>query len=400
MGSRVPALPEIALGACLVGLAVFTAIGAEADNLAGEREPAAWWEWLIVVAPAAPVAFRRVAPLSATTVTVAAQIAVWGIGLATLFFAPLIMIYTVCAEEGERGRRLGACSGIALCAMTLLGVFVAPDVTLDLLVFTGLASAMAYLLGTRAAQSRAVAVALAEELAVAQVERDVARERAAANERQRIARELHDIVGHSLSVIAVRAEAADRVAPKNPAAAVDAVAAIATTARSSLADVRRVLAGLREESVELELAPLPSLDSIPALIASFSEAGLAVTFQDDTSPATEVSAAIGASAYRIVQEALTNVLKHGGPSATAIVHLSIAPNQLDIRIDDTGRGVATAASTNDGLGLTGMAERAEVLGGSLDFGPRPGGGYRVSAGLPLQLDNRMGAAQNGSEIDG
>ena len=165
VGSRVPALPEIALGACLVGLAVFTAIGAEADNLAGEREPAAWWEWLIVVAPAAPVAFRRVTPLSATTVTVAAQIAVWGIGLATLFFAPLIMIYTVCAEEGERGRRLGACSGIALCAMTLLGVFVAPDVTLDLLVFTGLASAMAYLFGTRAAQSRAVAVALAEELA-------------------------------------------------------------------------------------------------------------------------------------------------------------------------------------------------------------------------------------------
>jgi len=125
-----------------------------------------------------------------------------------------------------------------------------------------------------------------------------------------------------------------------------------------------------------------------------------VSLQDDTSPAADVSAAIGASAYRIVQEALTNVLKHGGPAATATVHLAIAPNQLDIRIDDTGTGVTIPASTNDGLGLTGMAERAEVLRGSLDFGPRPGGGYRVSAALPLQLDNPIGATQNGVEIDG
>ena len=110
------------------------------------------------------------------------------------------------------------------------GVFVAPDVTIDLLVFTALASTLAYLLGTRAAQARDAEVELAGELAVARIERDVAKERAAVDERQRIARELHDIVGHSLSVIAVRAEAADRVAPKNPGAAVDAVGAIASTA--------------------------------------------------------------------------------------------------------------------------------------------------------------------------
>ncbi len=320
----------------------------------------------------------------ATPLTVVAQLVVWGIGLATAFFSPLVMIYTVCAEAGERGRRLGAISSLALCIMTFIGVFIADDVTADLVVFVGLASALAYMLGVSAAEGRSAEVALAEELAVARVERDMAHERAAANERQRIARELHDIVGHSLSVIAVRAEAADRVAPKNPGAAVDAVAAIASTARSSLADVRRVLAGLRGET-EAELAPLPSLASVPALLESFANAGLPVTLECDLPTDGAVGAAVGAGAYRIVQEALTNVLKHGGADTEARLSVEVAQGQLRLQIDDDGRDATTTiGGNNDGLGLTGMRERAHVLGGQFNSGPRPGGGYRVRVTLPME----------------
>ena len=108
------------MAACLVGLALFTAIVAEGDKVAGEEAPTVWWEWLLIVAPSLPVALRRVTPLTATSLTVLGQIIVWGVGLASAFFAPLVMIYTVCAEAGERGRRVGAASSVALCAMTLL----------------------------------------------------------------------------------------------------------------------------------------------------------------------------------------------------------------------------------------------------------------------------------------
>ena len=383
---KLPALPELALAACLVGLAVLNAIVASDDKVPGEESPSAWWHWLLVLGPALPVAYRRIAPLRATAVTVVAQIAVWGSGLSSPFFAALVMIYTVCAEGGERGRRLGVGSVVALCAMTTLGVVVAPDVTIDLLVFTSLASALAYMLGTQTAKSRANEVSLAEELAVARVERDVAQERAAAGERQRIARELHDIVGHSLSVIAVRAEAADRVGDKNPDAAVDAVSAIATTARSSLGDVRRVLAGLREEHGDAELAPLPSLVSLPSLIASYGDADLDVRLVGDVPADGAVGAAVGAGVYRIVQEALTNVLKHGGPNAAATVQLALAGAALDVVIEDNGRGAANEPGVGDGLGHTGMRERAEVLGGTLSVGPRAGGGYAVRASIPIDRE--------------
>ncbi len=393
--SLVPAVPELVLAACLVGLALFTALVADSDKVAGARAPATWWEWALVVSPAVPVAFRRVAPLAATPVTVTGQLVLWGMGLATAFFPPLVMIYTVCAEAGERGRRLGAASGVALCAMALLGVFVAPDVTFDLFVFTGLASAMAYLLGVHAAQARTAEVTLAEELAVARVERDIAHERAAANERQRIARELHDIVGHSLSIIAVRAEAADRVAPKNPNAAVDAVGAIASTARSALADVRRVLAGFRDESAQAELAPVPSIATIPALVDSFAEAGVAITLDGELPIDEQVGAAVAAGTYRIVQEALTNVLKHGGPAASVVLRLELLNDSLHLCIDDSGRGAATV-DNGDGLGLTGMRERAEVLGGTFESGPLPGGGYSVVATLPVDPSNDVGSGSIGS----
>lgn len=393
-----PALADVALALCLVGLAVFTAIIEGNRDVTGVDSPSAWWDWLLVVGPSLPVAFRRSAPLIATPISIAAQIVVWGSGLATPFFAPLVMIYSVCAEEGKRGRKLGIASGIALCCMTLVGVFAADDVTIDLLVFTALACLVVYLLGTQTAQRRATEIALAEELAVTRAERDMVHERAAGDERQRIARELHDIVGHSLSVIAVRAEAADRVAAKNPDAAVDAVGAIASTARSSLADVRRVLAGLREESAELELAPLPSLDSIPALVSSFNDAGVDVAMMTDPAIA-DVGAPVGAGAYRIVQEALTNVLKHGGPSATATVQLTTGQGMLVVSIEDTGRGLASDNGTGLGLGLTGMAERAEVLGGTLHSGPRSGGGYAVQAELPLERSATKAHQRSSQDAD-
>ena len=378
---------DLGLATCLVLLAIFTVVAGEGD-VKGNRHADAWWEWILLVTPAVPIIFRRSAPFPALAVSVTAQLALWGLGLANPFIAPLVMIYTVCADGGDRGRKAGFAAGLSLVAMSLLGVLVAPDVTFDLMMFTLIAVVMAFVLGSQAASRRAAEVRLAETLAITRVETEAARASAAADERQRIARELHDIVGHSLSIIAVQAEAADRVAPKNPNAAVDAVGAIAATARSSLADVRRVLAGLRSEDADVELAPVPSLDSLDALATSFSDAGLDVSVIDEVPHDSPVAATVGAGAYRIVQEALTNVLKHGGPTAHASLQLSVVDENLVIRVDDDGRGpAAQAADSSPGIGLTGMRERAEVLGGDLQAGPRPGGGYQVVATLPVKVNS-------------
>jgi len=376
---------DLLLTGCVLLLGLSTALVAVDMDEPSEFAPSHWSHWLLIAAPVVPLMFRRSAPLVAAPVSAAGQMALWGSGIASAFVAPLVLIYVVSSGADPRGRKVGVVCATMLTGMALLGVIVAPEVTPDLLLYTFFACVIAYVLGTQSAARRVAEVELAEKLAVARTEAAAARASATADERQRIARDLHDIVGHSLSVIAVRAEAAGRVAEKNPNAAVDAVDAIATTARSSLADVRRVLAGMRTDEMDAELAPVPSLDSLPTLTSSFSDAGLAVSITDELPDELPVAATVGAGAYRIVQEALTNVLKHAGPTAAASLHLSTVDKSLQIRVEDDGRGIDPTTGDDLGSGIAGMRERAEVLGGDLEAGPRPGGGYRVVATLPVEV---------------
>jgi signal transduction histidine kinase len=205
-------------------------------------------------------------------------------------------------------------------------------------------------------------------------EREVEAQRAVAEEQARIARELHDVVAHALSVIVVQAAAADDVFDVDPRRAREPIRAIELASRAALGDLRRVL-GVLQDGAEYE--PQPGLGHLDGLVEQVRATGLDVSLEFEGA-ARPLPAAVDLSAYRIVQEALTNTLKHAG-AAHATVRVRYG-DDLRLEIRDDGDGVATATV---GSGLIGMRERVTMLGGSVDAGARPEGGYLVSAHIPI-----------------
>ena len=204
---------------------------------------------------------------------------------------------------------------------------------------------------------------------------------AAAIERERLARELHDVVAHSVSVMTVQSTAARRVIAEDPRRAATALEAIERTGREAMAEMRRMVSVLRPGRGGEPLSPQPGIDDLAALVEQMEAAGLQVQMHIEGEP-RRVPAAVGLSAYRIVQEALTNTLKHAGP-VKADVLLRYAPGTIEIECSDGGAGGPDPAGENGGHGLAGMRERATLLGGAVAAGPRPEGGFRVKARLPL-----------------
>jgi signal transduction histidine kinase len=230
----------------------------------------------------------------------------------------------------------------------------------------------------------------------AEADRSAVVEQARTEERLRIARELHDVVAHGMSVISVQAVAAQEIAPSNPDAAIALMRTIETTSRESLNEMRRMLGVLRNsqganDGQHASRGPQPSLSDIEATITHCRDAGLETEFSV-RGEAPSLPPGLELTVYRIVQEALTNVLKHGGPAATASVQLSYGDTMLSVRISDTGRGViAGLDGTNTGNGLVGMRERVDLYDGTMTAGPQPGGGYMVTAMIPL--DSQMGRSR-------
>lgn len=205
---------------------------------------------------------------------------------------------------------------------------------------------------------------------------------AATDERARIAREMHDVVAHGLSVVIVQADGARYAAEHDPAVAVRTLETIGRTGRESLAEMRRLLGLLRGTS-DPELVPQPGLDDLASLLAPELESGAVEAHLDDPLPIVPDGVAL--TAYRVVQESLTNVRKHAGPGARAVVTVRAepspsGPDALVVEVVDDGRGAAAPGGT--GLGLLGMRERVDVHDGTLESGPVPGGGWRVRARIP------------------
>jgi signal transduction histidine kinase len=211
-----------------------------------------------------------------------------------------------------------------------------------------------------------------------------------AEERLRLARELHDVVAHSISVIAVQSGVGAHVANTQPEEAAKALATIEATSRAALTELRRLLGVLRQEGEpEGSLAPVPGLADLDALLAEVAKAGLGVRLRVEGTP-SPLPAGVDLSAYRIVQEALTNVVKHAGPARAQVV-VGYGDHEVTVEVVDDGRGVA--APTGDGRarvghGLIGMRERVAAFGGDLEVGPGPDGGFRVAARLPLAVEGR------------
>jgi signal transduction histidine kinase len=205
--------------------------------------------------------------------------------------------------------------------------------------------------------------------------------RAVAEERLRLARELHDVVAHAISVIAVQSGVGAHVANSQPEEAAKALAAIEATSRAALTELRRLLGVLRQEGEpQGSLAPVPGLADLDSLLAEVAKAGLGVQLRVEGTP-SPLPAGLDLSAYRIVQEALTNVVRHAGP-ATARVAVRYAPGQVAVEVVDDGRGADDQGG--GGHGIAGMRERAALYGGTLEAGPLPGGGFRVAASLPVE----------------
>jgi signal transduction histidine kinase len=214
-------------------------------------------------------------------------------------------------------------------------------------------------------------------------EREARRRVVAAEERARIARELHDVVAHSVSVMVVQAEAARTQVDRDPAATKEALASISATGREAMSELRHILGVLDQHGEEADSAPQPDLAQVDSLVGRLRDAGLPVVLRVEGA-AHDLPPGLAVTAYRIVQEALTNALKHTGSARTEVV-IRYGEHELTLEVTDDGGPARTAAADGAGRGLLGMRERVAAYGGELEAGPRPGRGYAVRARLPLAV---------------
>jgi signal transduction histidine kinase len=346
---------------------------------------ATWWTATAVMLTG--VVLRRRLPLAALALAAAGQMAhlrLTGFPDAPVDAAPAIALYTVAAYTTWRAVSIGAGTAAALgiTAATFTPGRMFQLSTPFLRQWPLLLLAAAWLIGDNIRSRRAYLRQVEARARDLQREQQGRTEAAAVAERARISRELHDVVAHALSVIVIQAQAAAQAMQEQPAVACQALDAIVDSGRDALAELRRLLELDTDAQPPAQRTPLPGLGDLPDLVERVRAAGLPVTFAFNGSPDT-VPALIGLSAYRIVQEGLTNTLKHAGPGAAADVCVRCEPAAVQIRVQDNGTGPGPKPDAGHGRGLRGMRERVNTFGGELHTGPGPDGGFHLHARLPL-----------------
>jgi signal transduction histidine kinase len=333
----------------------------------------------VAVGTAGALPLRRVwpGPVFAWTLLAAAILAQWPDRGALFPVALAISLYTVAALM----RRAAALAAAVLVAGVMLLV-VAQDGTRHWALATSDAAGYAaavLVAGLYVGTRRAYLAALRDRSRRLERERDQTSALAAAEERARIAREMHDSVAHHLTVIVALSDGALRAVTRAPGEAADAIRDVSDTARLALAETRRLLGVLRTDSGPELRQPLPGLADLDDLLGRVRAAGLPVQYER-SGPGADLPPALQLAVFRLVQEALTNTLKHAGPGASAAVRLRLAPAEVRVDVEDDGAGRGAAPGTAGG-GLTGMRERISAFGGDLDFGPREPSGWQVTARL-------------------
>src|SRR5215472_4056753 len=331
----------------------------------------------------APLVVRRIWPIAVFGVVAAICIgaALWDSGLVD-GVALLIALYTVAALRPRRAALV--CAALVETAVIVGLVVLAGRQWQNAISYTGTVAA-AVGLGLYSAARRAWLAELQDRADRLERERDQQGALAAAAERARIAREMHDVVAHHLTVMVTLSEAAAAASASSPERAAEVMRSVSATGRRALADTRRLLGVLRQgpgDGSAAALAPVPDLTQLDALIEEVRSAGLETTLQV-SGQAPDVPAGVQLTVYRLVQEALTNTLKHGGTGARATVRLRYLPGELRVDIDDDGAGATAPAPASVGGGLIGMQERIHAYGGDVRAGPRQPGGWNVSARLRL-----------------
>lgn len=325
--------------------------------------------------------WRRRAPLAVLAVAIAMSVAANVAALLGAATTPAIVLVVAAYSVGAHTKGLraviGAAGAVALIAANAADQFSAGDLLFITMVLGG-----AWLAGSSMRYRRERERTLERLTVDLEREREERARAAVAEERVRIARELHDVVAHAISVIVLQARGARRSLAVDPEETRDALDTIEATGSEALAEMRRLLGMLRSDDEDIALAPQPSLRYLDALAAQVREAGLPVELAVEGEP-IELPPGVDLSAYRIVQEALTNALKHAGP-ATARVVVRYGNDDVELEIADTGLG--PGASNGEGHGLVGMRERVSLYGGKIEAGPGDGGGFAVRARLPFYSD--------------
>ena len=372
-----------------------------------------WLALLLVAGQCLPLALRRVVPVPAL---IGCGILrnlydAFQFGYAPLPLAPAIALATVADRSGPLLRWITlAASTVGVAASQAQPGHNQPyDAIVQAFIFGA-----AWALGTLSRYRRAALHAAAARAERAEASIDIAAAQAAAAERIRIARELHDVVAHHVSLMAVQAEAVGALLPARPEAAATSADLIGSTARAAMSELRRLLGVLRltsaEDTERMRLTPVPSLSGLDELVDAVRHAGLVVTCQV-SGPVAELPAGVDLTAYRIVQEALTNAMRHA-PGAAATVRVACAPGQVIVEVSNSApaapspapggqvgpgpaglggapavqarrAGLAGSGPPGSGYGLAGIAERVASCGGSLALGPTADGGFAVTARLPL-----------------
>jgi signal transduction histidine kinase len=369
-------------------LTVLVVVGALAAHLWGdstvndpnEVEPS-WWTVLVVLCGTVPIYWRRSHTLVAGLVVVSADVLGLYVGISgAAFIGSVVAVYSIGAHTvGVRRTRT-----MTAIATLVIGLFIAGWVEglslLDEFISTGVLLITAFVLGDNLRRRRQHVADLAERAERAEREQGLLAEQRVAAERTRIARDLHDVVAHSVSVMVIQAGAARRNLASDPAAAAATLEAIESTGRQTMSELRAILGVLRTDRAggSPDLDPQPSLTRLDTLTAAH-DLDVAVSVDGDID---QLPDSVSITGYRLVQEALTNVRRHAGDPERVEVHLRIDGGRLTIEICDDGRGAA-ALPSEDGFGIIGMRERVAAVGGTVETGPRPGGGWRVRAILPV-----------------
>ncbi|MDP2711493.1 MAG: sensor histidine kinase [Solirubrobacteraceae bacterium] len=347
----VPLVVALFLMALVEDATGLSAIETLLGMLAGAIQGAALW-------------WRRSHPQVVMAIALAGGLVIWALAPDGMFpFAGLVAIFALAAARPPRVSLLALA---ALAALTALNYLTAAQ---DDATFVMIFPVVAWALG-EAARSRRAAIGEASRRAVGE-------------EQARIARELHDVIAHSVSVIVVQAAAADDVFDEHPDQARRALRSIEGAGREALVELRRLLVAVGSDGDDGDpLRPHPGLDRLDELAGSLRAAGLDVVVRDDRTAAPTLPVGVDLCAYRILQEALTNTLRHA--SARRVdVSVRAADGVLELEIRDDGRGAPAGQANDSGRGITGMRERATMLGGTFEARSTPGGGFRVRARLPL-----------------
>jgi len=358
-------------------MALALAVGADLQLLS--EEPFAWRGLLPVSFTCLPLVLRRRYPLAAHAVQIAAAVLTARQPVALSLVAIFIGVYSVAVYSRWRWPYL---VWLVIGAATLGILFPesAPSMPAWALQLVG---GFGLWLAGNSVRQRGLRAAMLEERAKQlERERELSMRVARADERERIARELHDVVAHSVSIMVVQAGAARTLIGTQPRQSVDALLAVESSGREALRELRHLLGLLTAPDDGPALAPQPGLDQLQPLLARMAQAGLPVELQVHGRQ-RPLPAGLDLTAYRIVQEALTNVLKYATGARTEI-RLDFSEDELALEVTDSG-GVPSNGASGSGRGLIGMRERVSMYGGELDVGPIAEGGFRVRARLPLQI---------------